>query len=363
MSAQRPGPAEAPRPFFLARLALALVAMTIAYASLRPFHGWRDAGRHPFDYLVIPGEFGSPFDAILNVAGYLPFGACLALALFPRLQGGKAFFVGALVPALFSVLVEAAQTYLPGRVASVVDLGMNTLGAILGAALAVACTPWLADHRGGRRLRERWLVPGRLAEVGLLLLAAWWVAFFAQGTLLFGTGDFRGNLQVSVDPSIPAIVYGVTEVFVVAANVVVVGILLRLVLAEGVPRMRWLLVTLAGALVVRVVAQLAFWQASAAWRWITPAALIGLAVGVGLAAPVMNLPRRVAAMTAVVLLVASLIVINLAPPDPALWLQRSPPREHMLIGLILVGRYASKMWPFVAMLYLMLVLQRTPGRR
>ncbi len=362
MSSQRRGATQAPRPFLLARLALALVFAAIAYASLRPFHGWRDPGRHPFAYLAVPSEFGSPFDALLNVVGYLPFGACLALALFPRLRGRRAFAIGALAPTLCSLLVEAIQTYLPGRVSSVTDLGANALGACLGAALAVRCTPWLADHRGGRRFRERWLVPGHLTEAGLLLLAAWFVALFAQRTLLFGTGDFRGNLRVSVDWSVPSVVYSVTEVFMVAANLVVASLLLRLVIAEGVPRVRWLLMLVAVALGTRVVAQLAFWPAAAVWDWITPVALIGLFVGVLAAVPAMKLPRRAAAMTGLTLLMASVLVINATPPDPALWLQPSPPREITLIGLILVARYTAKGWPFAAAAYLMLAL-RHPSRR
>ncbi len=294
--------------------------------------------------------------------GYVPLGALLVLALFPRLRGRWAFLAGALVPTLFSVLVEAMQTYLPGRVSSVIDLGMNALGAGLGAALAMRATPWLADERGGRRMRQRWLVPGHFAESGLLVLAAWLVALFAQRTLLFGNGDFRGNLQMTADAEIPALVHVGTEVFVVAANLIAVGILLRLVMAEGVPRMRWWIVLLMVAVVTRVVAQLAFWEAAAAWRWVTPAALIGFTVGMVAAPLAMNLPRRTAAMSALALLALSVAVINLTPPDPVLWSQPSPPRQRMLIGLTLVGRYTAKIWPFVAMVYLMLVLQRTSSR-
>lgn len=363
MNLPQPPGAQPPRPFLLARLALAIVAPTILYASLRPFHGWRDPGRHPFAFLARPFELGSGSDGLLNVVGYLPFGACLVWALYPRLRGGWAFVVGALAPALFSLLVEAAQTYLPERVPAAVDLGMNALGACLGAALAVRCTPWLADHRGGRQLRQRWLRPGHLAEVGLLVLATWLVALLAQRTLLFGTGDFRGNLQVPLDLAVPAIVLVASELFVVAANLTAAGLLLHVTLAEGAPRRGWWLALIVAALAARVVSQLAFWSAAAAWRWVTPASMAGVLIGALAVLAAFRLPRRAAAMLAIAVLAASVLVVNLAPPDPSLWLQPTPPRERVLIGLTLVSRYASKGWPLLAMVYLLAVWADARPRR
>jgi VanZ family protein len=344
------------RPFRLARLALAIVVPIIVYASLRPFHGWRDTGRHPFAYLVRTAQLGSPFDAILNIAGYVILSFCLVLALYPRLRGARAVALGAVAPALCSLLVEAAQTYLPGRYASAVDVATNSLGAVLGALLAVYITPWLRDHRGGRHLRERWFVAGHRMEVGLLVLLAWLVAVFAQRTLLFGVGDFRGNLQVPVDTQVAGLVYVLTEVFVVGASLVVACLVLRLVLAEGAVRRRWFALLLVAALAARVVAQLAFWPPAALWLWVTPGAVLGALGGLVVASALRRLSRRNTVFVALVLLAAGLGVVNLAPPDPAVWLLRGSPREGILIGLVLVARYASKAWPFAAFAYLLWLL-------
>jgi VanZ family protein len=364
--APRPGgppPADGARPFSLARLALAIVAPTIVYASLRPFSGWRDRGRHPFAYLMTAVEFGSLFDALLNVVGYLLFAACLVLALYPRVRGRAALALGSFGPIGCSALVEAVQTYLPGRFPSLVDLGMNSLGALLGAALAVRCTPWLADHRGGRRLRERWLVPGRLTEVGLLLLTTWFVALFAQRTLLFGLGDVRGNLQAVLVPGVPVWVYAAVEVVVVAANLTAAALVLRLLLAEQAPRRAALVVFTAAALAMRMAAQLSFWKPAAAWQWATPTALAGVVLGVALAWQAVALPRRAAACTALALLAGAVIVVNVAPPDPALWQQPAAPRERVMIGLALTARYVAKAWPLAAAGFLLWLLQRDRRRR
>ncbi len=355
-------PANALRPFFFARRTLAIVVPIIAYVSLRPFQGWRDPGRHPLAYLFSAPPFVAPFDALLNVMGYLLLSLCLTLALFPRIRGRWAFAIGFLGPMFCSVTVEAIQTYLPGRHPSVIDVITNTTGAMLGAAIAVFSTPWLADHRG-KHFRERWFVPGHVTEIGLLVLLGWFVALFAQRTILFGTGDFRGNFGATLDLGLPPIVYTVTEVYVVAANLVVAGLVLRLVASDGVARVHWLLVLVAAAIATRVIAQLTFWKIGAAFAWITPEVLIGVISGTAVALLTLGLSRRAAAMTALALLATSLAVVNITPPDPALWLQASSPRERMLIGLVLVARYMAKGWPFAAIVFLVMAAMPFATRR
>lgn len=354
---------NAARPFSLARLALAIVIPIIAYASVRPFQGWRDPGRHPFGYLFAAPQFGAPFDALLNVVGYVVLSFVLTLALFPRVIGRRAFAIGFLGPMLCSVLIEAIQTYLPGRFPSVIDVVMNTAGAMLGAAIAVRSTPWLADHRGGKHYRDRWLVPGHVTEIGLIVLAGWFVALFAQRTILFGTGDFRGNFGATLDLGLPPIVYSVTEVYIVAANLVVAGLVLRLITSDKVARVHWFFVLVAAAIVTRVIAQLTFWKISSALVWITPEVLIGVISGMAVALLTLNLSRRVAAIAALVLVATSLAVVNITPPDPALWLQSSAPRERMLIGLVLVARYTAKGWPLAAIAFLVMAAMPFTTRR
>ncbi|MBL8286412.1 MAG: VanZ family protein [Rubrivivax sp.] len=348
-------------PFRLARLALAVVVPIVAYASLRPFSGWRDNGRAPFAYLVQVTQIGSLFDVALNVVGYVVLAFVLVLALFPRWRGARALAFGSLVPALCSVLVEATQNYLPGRTPSAIDVLANSAGALIGALAAVRLTPWLRDHRGGRQWRARWLAPGHGAEAGLVLLAAWWLVPFAQRTLLVASGDFRGNLQVAVLPGVPAFVYVAVEVFVVAANAAAAGLLLRLVLAEGRARLRWFALLLAGALALRWVARFSFWN-DAGWQWLTPSALAGAALAVVVVWRAQRLPRRAAALLAIVLLAAAVMVVNVAPPDPALWLEGTAPRETNLIALALVARYTAKAWPFAAIAFLWLAARAARAR-
>ncbi|MFO1265819.1 MAG: VanZ family protein [Rubrivivax sp.] len=348
------------KPFRLARLALAIVVPAVAYASLRPFSGWRDNGRAPFAYLAQAVQVGSLFDVALNVAGYVVLAFVLVLALFPRWRGSRAIAFGSIVPALCSVLVEATQNYLPGRTPSAMDVIANSAGALIGALAAVRLTPWLTDHRGGRQWRARWLAPGHLAEAGLVLLVAWWLLPFAQRTLLFGAGDFRGNLQVAVDPRVPGFVY-------VAVESVRRCRQRRRGGARAAPGARCR--TRAAALVRVAAGRRAGAALGGAVLVLEPGRLaLAHARGDGRhrARRGGGVDRAAAAaartaLLAIALLVAAVAVVNVAPPDPALWLQGTAPREQNLIGLALVARYTAKAWPFAAIAFLWRPRVAAPG--
>jgi len=110
--------------------------LLVVYASLYPFEGWRVVGVSPFAYLSAAWpRYVTWFDLLLNVAGYLPFGLLAIAALRPNLRGFPAFVVAGAGAALLSLLLEAAQTYLPARFASNLDLLCNVIGAALGAAI------------------------------------------------------------------------------------------------------------------------------------------------------------------------------------------------------------------------------------
>lgn len=99
-----------------------------------PGDGWPSATLAWLHALGLPHAVDMvAVEAAANVAMFVPLGALLALAT--RLRPGAAVAVGA----AFSVLIELTQlTLLPHRFATVQDVVMNSLGALLGVALAVA---------------------------------------------------------------------------------------------------------------------------------------------------------------------------------------------------------------------------------
>ena len=91
--------------------------LLVAYASLYPFSGWRDVGLSPLAFLNGPWpRYVTAFDITVNVAGYLPFGLLAVLAIYPRLAPTAAALLAVAAAAALSILLEAAQSYLPARV-------------------------------------------------------------------------------------------------------------------------------------------------------------------------------------------------------------------------------------------------------
>ena len=123
-------------------MAFCVYAALTVYASLYPLEGWRDTGGSSFAYLTSPWpRYVTLFDLSANVLGYVPYGFLCALALHPRLRGTAAFVAALASAFLLSLLLEAAQTYLPARVATNLDVLCNVAGAAAGAGLGALISP------------------------------------------------------------------------------------------------------------------------------------------------------------------------------------------------------------------------------
>src|SRR3990172_5907161 len=176
----------------LARILLAVYVALAAYASLHPLQGWRDHGLSAFAYLGAPWpRYVTGFDVAADLLGYAPYGLLVVLSLDPRVRGARAAAVALVSGAALSMLLEAAQSYLPARIASNLDLLFTAAGAAAGAALGVRLAPWLLERGPLKRLRTVWFAPGAAADLGLALLGLWLFTQIDPTTQLFGSGDLR----------------------------------------------------------------------------------------------------------------------------------------------------------------------------
>ena len=117
-------------------LALLFAAM-ILYASLYPFEGWRWPGSPLWSFLWAPlPRYWTWFDVLSNLVGYAPLGFLLALGLLRSGWGRWAWPIAVLLPLALTLSVEVAQHFLPRRVPSNLDLGLNLCGSLLGASSA-----------------------------------------------------------------------------------------------------------------------------------------------------------------------------------------------------------------------------------
>lgn len=141
-------------------------------------------------------------EAVANVVMFVPFGV-----LFP-LVARRSPWLAVPAGAAFSTMIELSQlTFFPGRVATVQDVVMNTLGAAVGAALLAA-----HGRRAGSRLRgvtrspeprPSLLQPSTLEPVHLDLRRVFWT-----GTAIWAVALAVAALLVLTD-RLPARAVGV----------------------------------------------------------------------------------------------------------------------------------------------------------
>ena len=348
-----------PRASPLARVLLAVYVALVAYASLYPLEGWRDQGIAPFAYLGAPWpRYVTGFDLAANVLGYLPFGLLGVAALYPRLRGAAAFAVAALGGLVLSLLLEAAQTYLPARVENTLDVLCNVAGAAVGAALALPLLPRLLDEGPLRRRRLEVFLPGTGTDVGLVLIGAWLFIQLNPATLLFGAGDLRDLLAVPGGPPRTPEFFAAIEAATAAANLAAVGLLASALVTPGLPVRRIFVALVLAALAVKTAAFAIVMRAEHVLAWLTPGAQIGLLAGLGVGFAAMGLPRTARLATAATLLMAATALVNLAPPNPYFAATLAVWRQGHFLNFNGLTRLLTVLWPFVAIGYLIVLAAR-----
>lgn len=349
------------RPSPLARYLFLAYALLVIYATLYPFSGWRDAGISAFAYLTAARPpYITGFDLAANVLGYVPYGTLAVLAMYPRVTGGAAFVAALASGAALALMLEAVQTFLPARFASNIDAGCNMAGVALGALAGIRSARWLFGTSLLLQWRTQHLLPGARADAGVVLLALWLATQLNPASLLFGAGDLRDLFRQPAGSAYEPDVFVAIEALTAASNLVAVGLTLSAVLKPGAPQLRAMFGLIGLGLAVKTTAFAILRQAEDVFHWLTPGALIGLAAGLPILFAAAMLPRVPRLALAAVLLMGATVLVNLAPANPyfastlAVWAQ-----GHFL-NFNGLTRLLSVLWPFAALLYLMLVAAR-PG--
>jgi len=348
----------APRASRLARTLFFVYVLLVAYASLYPFSGWRDVGLSPLAFLNGPWpRYVTAFDITVNVAGYLPFGLLAVLAIYPRLAPTAAALLAVAAAAVLSLLLEAAQSYLPARVPTNLDVLCNIGGAALGAALAQHFAVLIG---GGPLSRQRAaaLLPGPDVDFGLVVLGLWFFVQLNPAVLLFGSGDLRDLLAPFDGRARRPQFFVVIEAATTAANLIAVALILSALVAPGRPVRAMIMLMMLAALSVKTAAVAILMRAENVFTWLTHGAQIGLAVGIAGALAAVALPRTARLVLAAVLLMAATVLVNLAPPNPYLADSLKVWQQGHFLNFNGLTRLVSALWPFIALGYLMVLASR-----
>jgi VanZ family protein len=326
-------------------------ALLTTYACLYPFAGWRDPGISPFAFLTAPWPRYFTFaDIWLNVLGFMPLGFVLTSSFSKGSNKRVAFIVTTLVCAVLSGSLEFTQNYLPTRVASNVDLATNTLGGIIGSLCGLR---WrnIFDYGGFLdRWRRRRILPGHIGEIGLILVALWWLTQLEPTSTLFGTGDMRPLFDLPAAIMFSAHRFVLIETLIVSMNVLTVGLLVKRCMRE--PGGMLVALVLIGGLAWRSLADYAFIIPPDPWQWATPGALRGLMIGVTILLIAWQLPGWLQHSLACVALLLCTALVNIAPENPFELNSMRLVHENHFLNFHGLTRLADFLWPFLALVYL-----------
>jgi VanZ family protein len=349
----------APHSSPLARYLLAAYLLLVVYGSLYPLSGWRDQGLSPFAFLgAPPPQYFTWFDVALNVVAYLPLALLAVLALAPRVNGAAAALIATAGAIAVSALLEAAQSYLPERIASNADLAANAVGAAIGALAGIAISGHLTPAAGLRRARARLFGAGHAVDLGLVLIGLWLFTQLNPETLLFGNGDLRGLIGGATPELYPAETFMRIEAAVAAANVLAVALFVALLVAADGPRRRIAATAILAALSARTAAFAILFEPQAAFAWLTPGAATGLALGSVVSLAAVGLPRAGAVALGGLALMAATAFVNVAPENPYLAHSLAVWWQGHFFNFNGLTRTASTLWPFAALVYLLAMAAR-----
>ena len=327
--------------------------LVVAYASLRPFTDWRLPPEEIRRFLTAPWPpYITLDDVLVNIGAYLPLGFLLAIAL-TRLGPRTAVLLAVAGAGLLSTAMEAAQTLMPTRVASNVDVLANTLGGLIGALAAPLFAP---THGLGIRLaraRREWFVHGRTADIGLMLVCLWLVTQLHPTGQIFGTGQLRDTFELPVWFVHTPQAQVTAEAAVTGFNLLGIGLLVVALTLDTVPRGLVIAAVVGTAVAIKAWAGLALAKLAGSLAWLTPGVALGVAAAAITLYALSHVPRRLQWTGAAVSLAMAIAAINIAPENPY---QTLPPQllaqgpTHFLSFSGIV-RALSELWPFVGILY------------
>ncbi len=340
-----------PRGSPLARSLCVVYSLLIVYATLHPFIGWRHLGLSPIAWSEAWPRVVLPFDLALNTAAYMPLGAFIVLAAWPRLGFALSVLLAALTGSLLSALLESLQTYLPSRIPSLADFATNSLGAALGAIGAALMVAMFGRGIVARSF-DRWFADTPDRARALILAGLWLFAILFPESILFGHGSLIAWIgPVSGYPFTPA-EFSRVESAVTAASLFAAGSLALRALNPGAPRLLPVVLFLAAACALRTLSQAILFPPDYLWSWLTPGAQRGLMIGAALLVATLALPSAMRLVLIVIAVTFSTLTVNFAPPNPyylATVQDLNPGRFLNFNGLT---QLVSAAWPYLIGLYL-----------
>jgi len=328
----------------------------LAYASLYPFQGWRLPEQELLGWLALKmPAHSSKSDLLVNVIAYVPFGFLLLRLCRERGGSAPAFLLAAFAGTALSFAMELTQTCLPNRNASSLDLLTNSFGTVSGALLALF---WQGSASSGGSLgrwRESRMLPGPLAEIGILVVLCWALSQLAPFVPSLDLGGIRNALKPLWYTAHDLSLFRVPDAFTYCCYLSALGLVAKASLRQSSLALPFFLI-FAGAVLCAKIFVLG--------RQISTEALGGLLAAAVLLAFLSGLSRELRCYGGVILVLAGFATYELKGGGGAVrpvgfnWV---PFRGQLVRELNGFGTILEGIWPFAALS--LFLLSRVGARR
>ncbi|MEK7811810.1 MAG: VanZ family protein [Pseudomonadota bacterium] len=285
-------------------------ALFIVYASLSPFVGWRELGLNFTDVLRAPLRLTyTHFDATANMLAYLPFGLLVSLALRRNFGLVTSLLAGCTTGIVLSVGMEYLQMYLPTRISSNMDILSNSIGAFLGAILAVSIASWTHLSSRIERWRSHVFHHGKEMDYGLALLALWMFGQINPSLPMLGN-VFIGELARQPFATLPVEPFDGWEAFAVALNLLMIGTLMLTLLRIPHKVISALLVVLSVVAAIKFFTAAVLLKSWALLLWINSEAVLGVLLGMVALFVMLRWSRNTIIKSGAAITLSYLVIIN-----------------------------------------------------
>ena len=337
------------------RGSIAVWAALLAYASLYPFYPLRLPGPEAVSAFFLAPRYVIRSDIAFNVVAYVPLGTLVCL-YFRSLGDGHAILKAVLFGAAFSFVMEAAQLFVPHRVATLVDLASNAGGALAGALVFADPLYSMVTRRLGT-MREEMVIPGAWGDASLVLLMLWMLAQLNPALPFFGAGDIgqgEGSLRI-------------LQWVAVGMGICGFGLFISALLRSDEGSLRVTAVLLSVALWLKFAFAGLMLQPHFSADWMSTGRVLGLLGGILAFIPMRKLGRPARIYLGFVLILAGALFAKIfgaySPFEEFLRLFRWP--HGQLGSFATLTRFLHELWPFAAVVFLaslFVVSRRAPMR-
>jgi VanZ family protein len=327
-------------------------ALSIVYVSLAPFSGWSEPEGAYSIWLRWP-RYIIFFDVAINVLAYIPLGLFAYIFLRPRAGAKGAVVLSIFIGVALSFAMENLQQYLPARISSIVDLLANTGGVIIGVVLT-AWFAWTPHLEIVSNLRDRIFIKGRLANLGQLLLALWFITQLNPSIPFLGAGNVMNMLLEPWNNRVDAAAFWIPQAAGMALNFCGIALFISLLIQRKLKPAWFAVGVLALALLIKTVAAVMLLKEPLIPNWLGRETIAGLAGGVVLLLLFSSLRRRQRLIVAGLIILAGGVMSKLAAiydsPNEILRVFKWP--YGQLLNFTSLTQFINEAWPLAALVYL-----------